>query len=237
MINKVAHEWNKDSYNAGSDAGGLTQFVHNTWLAHCLKPGYYLNEQCLNKGWVKLEKTARRPAKFVFVLANGNTTTQPWNSLSDEHVQLCLKQRFEPEWSIMAAADYGKSNLMLLEQSGFKLKDLNDGEKARLMYLMHHEGEGAGPLFIKNELSKIPKGKFSSSSERLRSIFVGQVGEHDAKIAIAKANGDVEAAYRRWLAGYINTHIVLTNYCCDATKIAIPMLIFKILQTIGGEGE
>ncbi|MES2049274.1 MAG: hypothetical protein V4447_12805 [Pseudomonadota bacterium] len=54
----------------------------------------------------------------------------------------------------------------MLKTKGFKLDGLNDMDMAKIMYVMHHEGEGAGPLFISNTLAK---GK--GGVEKLRNIL------------------------------------------------------------------
>lgn len=233
----VKEQWNKDSYNAASRAAGLTQFLESTWLAHCLKAGCYLNEQSVAKGWARKEPDVRGRSSMVFLLSDGKSTAQPWKKTGDKNVQACLKERFTPEWSIMAAADYGKANLAVLEKSGFKLTNLNDAEKAKLMYLMHHEGEGAGPLFIRNELSKLPKGKFASAQERLKHVFILQVGKKKADEAISDSNGDTQKAYRIWLTRYIDSKFELKNYCCDSSRIALAERAFNVFVKIGGQGD
>lgn len=232
----IKEQWNKDSYNAPSRAAGLTQFLESTWLAHCLKPGCYVHEQSVAKGWVKKETDAKGKSKFVFIFADGKTTTQPWKQTGDANVQACLKERYTAEWSIMAAADYGKDNLAVLQKAGFKLTGLNDAEKAKLMYLMHHEGEGAGPLFIRNELSKLPKGKFASSEERLKHVFGMQVGKKKADEAIDDANGNVQSAYRIWLTRYIDNKFELKNFCCDSSRTPLAEIAFNVFVKIGGKG-
>jgi hypothetical protein len=153
---------------------------------------------------------------------------------NDANVKACLDQRFIPEWSIMAAADYGKANLDVLSRKGFKLQGLNDAEKAKLMYLMHHEGEGAGPLVINNELNKIPEGK-------IRSTLVTQLGgvkgggEEKAKGLIQQAGGNVAKAYRDWLVDYIDKTIKLANSACDSSKLPEANKLSMIFQKIGGE--
>src|SRR4051794_24649402 len=44
--------WNKNSFNKGSHASGLTQFLENTWRGHALNPAHLLNEHCKKKGFV-----------------------------------------------------------------------------------------------------------------------------------------------------------------------------------------
>lgn len=233
----IKEHWNKDSYNASSRAGGLTQFLESTWLAHCLKPDYYIHDESIAKGWVKKETDAKGKARFVFVLSDGKTTAYPRKFTSDTNVQACLKELFTAKWSIMAAADYGKANLGVLQAQGFQLAGLNDAEKAKLMYLMHHEGEGAGPLFIRNELSNLPKGKFASAEERLKYVFGLQVGEEAVRKHIIVEDGNVFRAYRKWLSAYIKLKFDLTRFCCDSAGSPRSSDVFGLLKKIGGSYE
>lgn len=231
-LKKLRERWKADSLNAQTDAAGLTQFTAGTWLTHVLVPGFYIQEQSAAKGWMRLEKSAKGGLHGVFLLTNGKTTTEPWKHKSDANVKQCLAMRMDPAWSINAAADYGNANLKLLQKANLKLKGLNDMERAKLMYLMHHEGDTAGPLFIRNELAK---GK--GGIEALRKKFAQQFGKEGKKIAekkIAAADGDVEVAYRLWLATYLNDKFGGSTkyFCSNPTKLGT---ISDILVTIGGE--
>lgn len=97
---------------------------------------------------------------------------------------------------------------------------------------MHHEGEGAGPLFIRNELSKLPKGKFASAEERLKYVFRLQVGIIEAEKWLARAE-DVFQAYRIWLSKYINDKFDdLGRFACDRNIIPHPLAISDIFLKI-----
>lgn len=101
------------------------------------------------------------------------------------------------------------------------------------MYLLHHEGEGAGPLFIRNELYKLPKGKFASAEERLKHVFVQQVGTvATANYLISQAGNDVFKAYRKWLSKYINDKIILTKFACGAENIPIDIGVQQIFEKV-----
>lgn len=127
----------------------------------------------------------------------GTTVTPYKKRASDENVKKCLAMRMDPAWSINAAADYGNANLKVLTKAGLNLSGLNDMERAKLMYLMHHEGEGAGPLFIKNKLGDRKDGV--GGIARLKQVFAMQLGASGAPKVdelIDRADGDVEVAYR-----------------------------------------
>ncbi len=230
----VGQHWDAHSGNA-TGAAGLTQFLVSTWLGQVMKPGYFIHEQSVAKGWVKQEADKQGKLKWVFVLADGKTTPTPWAHKGDANVKVCLNQRYVPEWSIMAAADYGKANLRVLKDKGFKIFNLNDAEKAKLMYLMHHEGEGAGPLVIANKLSHLPKGKFATVEARIRDTFVKQVGEKKARNLIEDNGGDIAKAYREWIADYVDRKIIFKHFSCDASKLPEPADALALFKKIGGE--
>lgn len=203
VVQKIHELWNANAGNAESGAAGLTQFLASTWLTHVLIPGYYIHENSVANGWVKQTSDTKGKKQWMFVLADGTTTTQPYaKRQSDANVKKCLAMRMDSAWSINAAADYGNTNLKVLERSGFKPSKLNDMDRAKLMYLLHHEGEGAGPLFLRNKLAT---GRGGASG--LKSKFITQLGSSGAAKAdehINAAKGDIEFAYRRWLSKYID---------------------------------
>lgn len=101
---------------------------------------------------------------------------------------------------------------MLLVDKGFKVNSLTEDEKGKVMYLMHHEGEGNGPLFIKNKMLDMGHRGFDSASDKLKSIFIMQVGKKNAEDRIEDEGGAVDDAYRAWLGGYIDNKIDVRSY-------------------------
>jgi len=77
-------KWNKDSFNGASGAAGLTQFLASTWRDHARKPTTVLNA-------VAKEKR--------FVTAG--------NAISSGKDAELLQLRFDPELSIISAAEFG----------------------------------------------------------------------------------------------------------------------------------
>ena len=150
----------------------------------------------------------------------------------DDDVKKCLDIRYDPTWSINAAANYGNDNLKILTNKGFKLNGLNDMDKAKLMYLMHHGGSAAGPHFITNTLASLKGG-----TVHLKHVFVTQFGTDGVKQVeelIDRADGDVEIAYRLWLASFIDTHFEgASKYFCSSP--AEMHSVNEIIKTIGGE--
>lgn len=195
-------------------------------------PGYYVHDQSVAKGWVRQETATKGGKRWAFVLADGKTTISPYgHRSSDANVQACLAMRMDPTWSINAAADYGAANLKVLAKAGFKLSGLNDMDKAKLMYLMHHEGEGAGPAFIRNTLASLKGG-----TEGLKKKFATQLGKDGADKAqklVDSADGDIEVAYRFWLAQFIDRNFSQSEkYFCSRPQ---PLSkISDILVAVGG---
>lgn len=239
VFKKVTELWNANAGNASSGAAGLTQFLSSTWLAHVLIPGRYIHQKSVANGWVKQVADSKGKKTWMFVLADGSTTSEPYaKRMSDANVKKCLAMRMDPAWSINAAADYGCANLKVLEGAKFKLNGLNDMDRAKLMYLMHHEGEGAGPKFVANKLAPTDADK-----KKLKKKFAQQLahlpksdGTAEMQKLVDLADGDVEAAYREWLAGYIDTRFNPDNLNKYFFKSPVKSLaLSKLMREIGGE--
>jgi hypothetical protein len=201
-----------------------------------LTPGYYIHDKSVANAWVKQVVDAKGGKRWVFVLADGSTTSVPYHKrATDDNVKKCLAMRMDPDWSINAAADYSNANLKVLLKSGFSLSGLNDMERAKLMYLMHHEGEGCGVLFIKNKLRDRKDGV--GGIARLKHVFEMQLGASGADKAaelIDRADGNVEVAYRGWLAQYIDTKFGASSKYFTSNPMSTRELS-KLMVNVGGE--
>jgi hypothetical protein len=162
-----------DPQSSNSEAIGLTQFFPETWCAMACLPGSLLNSAA-----VKSQMVADRQV------------------VPDKRDAL-LRLRFDPELSIVSAAEYGAENLKRLQQDGLVSPDAGDDERAWFIYLAHHEGPTGAEQFLRHD--------GSVSFEK----FVAQLGGDRAKAAgrIQSAGGDVTLAYRTWLTSYINERI------------------------------
>lgn len=236
ITKRIRELWNANAGNAESGAAGLTQFLASTWLTHVLIPGYYIHEKSIANGWVRQVKDAKGTKRWMFVLADGTITSQPYSKRSsDANVKKCLAMRMEPAWAINAAADYGNANLKVLERSGFKLAGLNDMERAKLMYLMHHEGEGCGPLFVKNRLRDRKDG--CGGVERLRQVFemqLGKGGRVKVEEMVEKVDGDLEYAYRKWFATFVDQQFDMASKYFFMRPVEARS-ISKLMAAVGGE--
>ena len=233
LTRTIRELWNANAGNAESGAAGLTQFLSSTWLTHVLIPGCYIHDKSVANGWIGQDKDAKGKLRWMFVLSDGTTTSKPYEKRnSDGNVKKCLAMRMDPTWSINAAADYGNANLKVLIGGGFKLAGLNDMDKAKLMYLMHHEGEGAGPLFIRNKLANGSGG--IGGLKKKFGLQLGSNGIAKADALIEKARGDVEYAYRKWFVDFVDRQFVeTTKYFFSNPKVARDLS--ELMDMCGGE--
>jgi hypothetical protein len=170
-------QWDKDSYNKGSKAGGMTQFLEGTWASHARNPAHLLNTRGKAAGLI----TAANK------VAAGKTAD-------------LLELRFDPLLSIVSAAEYGVDNLKALDKAGVLPAKLTDDQRARYMYLAHHEGAAGATGFL------------NGSKTYTRDKLVGQVGDTAADKYIKASSGKTSAAYRLWLNEYMDEKIVPSNF-------------------------
>ncbi|MCB1489008.1 MAG: DUF2272 domain-containing protein [Bauldia sp.] len=187
--------WQQDSFHEKSHAAGLTQFLEDTWLDHAKREGTLLHETAVAKGYVK----------------NGNVVASKKKVL--------LKLRFDPLLSIVSAAEYGVFNLRYLGKKGVLPSDISDDERAKYMYLAHHEGPGGAVGYL------------DGSRVYTAANLKGQVGKTAAEHLIARAGGDANIAYRKWLADYIDKKIVPANFRDDAHVLAVEPKLATVLAT------
>lgn len=170
-------QWDKDSYNAGSGASGMTQFLASTWIGHAQNASHRLNQSGKDAGFI-------------------NSSNKVVSGKKEE----LLKLRFDPLLSIVSAAEYGVDNLKVLANAGVLPAGITDDQRARYMYLAHHEGPGGAVGFL------------NGTKTYTRANLVGQVGSGAADNYIHQSGGDASAAYRRWLNGYMDAKIVPSKF-------------------------
>lgn len=164
--------WDARSRAETSTAAGLTQFLANTWLDHARKSGTLLNTVCRDKGYVT-EK-----GKIV--------------AAAREDI---LDLRFDPELSIISAAEACAANFAALEDKKLIPEQLGDDDRVRYMYLAHHEGlRGAEDFLAERNTHSIDD-------------LAAQAGKKRAVQLVAEAGGDAARAYRNWLNAYIDEKI------------------------------
>jgi hypothetical protein len=165
--------WNPKSAAGTSSARGLTQFLDATWVQSAQTPGTKLNEVAKAKGLV--DETGK---------VNPGSKAQ------------LLALRDDPNLSIISAAEYGKQNLGYMKSNGVEIDSLSDDQKARMMYLAHHEGPQGAVDVLKGNLS----------NDRAQKLLSANVGSERRADLIAE-HGSAAKAYTTWIHGYTNKNI------------------------------
>lgn len=214
--------WIADSYNEGSGARGLTQFLAGTWVDRATAAGTYLNEVAVQRGFVRRDENGR------FTVVNR---------------QALLDLRNDPTASIVSAAEYGRDNLAGLERLGLLPTNMTDDQRARYMYYAHHEGF-AGAVRLLTDSRNVTEdaarvalvqgrgrtravammrehGSYAAAfrvwtEQRGRYLFPTQVGAgRDGQRIIDRyvaGHGDYEHGYRAWLEEYTARQVRPENY-------------------------
>ena len=170
-------QWNSNSKAGTSSAAGLTQFLDSTWTSHATNRKTLLNQICKARGFI-----------------------DAGNDIVTGRRQALLDLRFDPELAIVSAAEYGLFNLGALIAEGLVDDQIGDDEKARFIYIAHHEGLGGAQAFLKQTRSYT----FSD--------LVTQIGRSKAQSYVDAAGGDTTRAYRAWLNDYVDSHIVPAKF-------------------------
>lgn len=117
-----------------------------------------------------------------------------------------LKKRHEAKYAIDAAATYAAMNLKnFAKQSGFAVDQLPPEDKAKLAYLLHHEGLG-GTLKLFGIGTQYDD---ESAKSRLKLQLKS---EKKVKDFGAQYDGDYVAAYKGWLYNYTDGKINVNNF-------------------------
>lgn len=220
--------WNRYARNGKSSARGMTQFLRGTWLSEALRPGTYLHEHALSSGLVNFYQGKG----FCLALANGKypnrhdieTHKTEWIE-HDAKGKILLDLRDDPMFAINAAVDYGRANLKALATMGFNLGGLNDGEKAKLLYLTHHLGIGDAKHFIIATISE----------SRARNLLVTQIGQKTHTL-VEDNDGSYALAHREWLINFIDERKIRPKeFCCDRSVVPISKTVPEIIVIIGGK--
>jgi murein DD-endopeptidase MepM/ murein hydrolase activator NlpD len=141
-----------------------------------------------------------------------------------------LAKRLDARYAIDGAASYASYNLDAFERStNFAVKSLSAEDKAKVAYMLHHEGlDGALRLF-----GKKPQLEDKDMVKRLKL----QLGEDNAEMVqslLKRYNGDPAAAYKGWLFSYIDANICVTHFVIDDEKrfATPPRSMAAIAQTL-----
>lgn len=214
--------WDERSYNTLSGAAGLTQFLASTWKFEAKRRGTYLNSVAKEKGYIGTDGAlvsstvndllelrydptlsivaAAEYDKFTFDRVSRETVKdvkavdsvffarhstrdfvkQPLNGAKDAEL---IK-----EWKELSRSQPGKPLVP---------KDLTDDQKARYLYLCHHEGESGAIQFLSGSLT----------DARAQQLLKYNVPDQSKQDALVKEHGSLSKAYIQWLWSYIDSHI------------------------------
>lgn len=225
-------KWKANSKSPNSSATGMTQFLDASWIGEAVSSGTYLNDKCKQEGWL----TQNDKGVWRFKKADGTYVTGPGleqklrklltgkRIASDKNLQKLLNLREEPELAIMTAMDYAKANLSSLRAKGYAIDDLNDTEKARIMYLCHHLGLTDAVHFIQNAIPEEnltvtnKKGKKVVKQNGAEKLLTGQIGKEGTKQWLKKASNNWINAHRLWLEDFMNRTIRPSLFTCPGDK-------------------
>lgn len=222
-------KWNAASKAKRSSATGMTQFLDATWVGEAIRSGTYLNEHAKKQGWLLKDSKGQwqfKKADGTFVTSADLTSKltskkmiPSWRVAKDNNLQQLLDLRYQAEFSIMAAMDYAKANLDALRRKGYVIDDLNDTEKARIMYLCHHLG-GDAVHFIQNTIPEEDvigvrkNGKKYVKQNGAEKLLKAQLKLADATTWYKKAKKSWVVAHRMWLTDFVGNNITPHVFTC-----------------------
>lgn len=182
--------WLAGSRSSTSSATGLTQFLSGTWLGEARRFGSVLNQEARALGLVD---------------ANGRITNE----------RRLLALRTDPRLSILAGADYARTNLAALQRAGVMPAGASPGASpgavAKYAYLAHHEGPGGAIRFLRGDMAYVSRGTFDANVPRSQQgSYLGQAG------------GDMGQAYRNWLSDYMDRTIDIRRFMADPAGVSVP---------------
>lgn len=178
--------WQADSRSSMSSATGLTQFLSGTWLGEARRAGSLLNQEARALGLVD---------------ANNRVTSE----------SRLLALRTDPRLSILAGADFARTNLAALQRAGVMPAGASPGAIAKYAYLAHHEGAGGAIRFLRGDMAYVP-----------RSTFDANVPRSEQASYLRQAGGDMGQAYRNWLSDYMDRSIDIRRFMADPAGISVP---------------
>jgi hypothetical protein len=213
--------WDERSYNNESGAAGMTQFLASTWKGEAKRSGTYLNSVAKEKGYVgadgKLVSSkindflelrydptlaivaAAEYDKLVFDQVSKKTTqdlkavdqvffaSHPERDFAKQPLSAKDADLIK-EWKHLCGAKSGKPLIP---------KDLTDDQKARYLYLGHHEGEAGAIQVLSGSLT----------DDRAKVLLNANVPDETKRNALVKEHGGQSKAYIQWLWSYIDNHI------------------------------
>jgi LysM repeat protein len=181
-------KWLPNSKAGTSSASGLTQFLDATWEGEAQRAGGLLNAEARALGLVSAANKILEATKL-------------------------LKLRFDPRVSILAGADFARSNVAAMRKAGVIGGSVDPAGLAKLAYLAHHEGAPGAIKFLKGDMSFVKQATFNAN-----------VAAGNRASFMAKGGQNLGRAYRIFLADYIDRNIVVTKFMKVVTGVNVPAL-------------
>lgn len=121
--------------------------------------------------------------------------------------QAMLAKRLEAKYAIDAAAVYANLNMKTFARlSGYDVSSLPPEDKAKMAYILHHEGVGGS-------LRLVGKSQAPWSNADAHALLVAQFKDEDkASEYIARHGRDAKRACRAWLYGYTDSKINVNHF-------------------------
>lgn len=206
--------WQEDSYNKKTKAAGLSQFLENTWLEMCTDARSPMNQRLKSEnGYEQVNPKWDGDSYTIYGLKNKKKETIARGDV--------LPWRFNPAYSIDAAALYGRINLEQLAKKGINLTVLSPEDLAKLIYLAHHEGASGADTILKGKLT-------DANAKRL---LPQQVGDEKSEALIEQFGDSPKKAYLYWLYGYVDT-VNVSHFMVNPKGLTIKSLS-EITTTLG----
>jgi murein DD-endopeptidase MepM/ murein hydrolase activator NlpD len=162
-----------------------------------------------------------------------STLSQDSKGLSDADL---MKKALEAKYAIDGVASYAVINMSGFEKaSGLSVSSLPPEEKAKVAYLLHHEG-----ITGLQRLMNLPCSKEPYTNDQAIARLRGQIGKkNEAKLQQILAQYDMDGvkAYRGWLFSYCDIKINVNHFIVqDAEKLAsTPRSIADIMAQVCGQ--
>ena len=213
--------WLPDSFNKGTNAAGLTQFLKPSWLEMIADSHSLMNQRL--RAEKRYDKIVGRGQWLDFYLV-GMTGSDETTINSTE----VLTWRFIPEYSIDTAALYGRINLEKLKKRGINIDALAPEDLAKVIYLTHHEGAGGAIAVLKGTMTP----------ENAETKLKKQINDAPAKALIArfgfKGSEAQASAYTYWLYETLIDKKINVAHFSVQPKDVKPKAMSEIAQLLNG---
>jgi len=181
-------QWNPNSKARTSSASGLTQFLDGSWLAEARRDGGLLNTEAKALGLVSAQNQPVDRARL-------------------------LQLRFDPRLSILAGADFARSNLAAMKAKGVIGGNVGPAGLAKLAYVAHHEGPVGGVNVLKGNMGYVTQSQFNANVPASRR-----------RAFLTAAGGNLGLGYRAWLTEYVDSNIDVRKFMNDSKGVIVPGL-------------